>query len=238
MAHALVGVFTGTIGALLGWIGGFVAGIVNFFQHLSDILVGHSIIPDMANAIVAVFVALPGRMMSAVSSVVGLVVGVFRSLDSQIMSTLNNIISSAANAGSAIVHALANGIAGAAGAVVGAIGGIAATIASHLPHSPAKEGPLSGDTMAGWGPAITNALASGLLGGVGTVQGAVRSVAGAIAFSTPGIAGAQGSAYSSAAGQNQQFTVNMQVDGQTMAQTVFQVVNGQMRQNGYTRMNR
>ena len=104
------------------WIGGFVAGIVNFFQHLSDILVGHSIIPDMANAIVAVFVALPGRMMSAISSVVGRVVGVFNNLDNSIMSVLLNSIVLAANAGGAIVHGLASGIAGAIGAVTGAIG--------------------------------------------------------------------------------------------------------------------
>ena len=48
--------------------------------------------------------------------------------------------------------------------------------------------------MAGWGPAITNALSTGLLGGLGTVQGAVGSVAGAINFSSPGVAGARGAA--------------------------------------------
>ena len=238
LGNAILGILTGTFGAVASLIGGFVAGVVNFFQNLSDILVGHSIIPDMANAIVAVMAALPGRMMSAISSVVGSVVGVFNNLENSIMSVLHNIIGQAASAGGAIMQGLASGISGAIGAVTGAISNVASIIAAHLPHSPAKTGPLSGDTMAGWGPAITSALSTGLLGGLGNVQGAVGTLAGAINFSSPGVVGARGASALAGNGQQQQFTVNMQVDNQTLAQSVFTVVNGQLRQNGYTRMNR
>ena len=154
------------------------------------------------------------------------------------MSVLHNIIGQAASAGGAIMQGLASGISGAIGAVTGAISNVASIIAAHLPHSPAKTGPLSGDTMAGWGPAITSALSTGLLGGLGNVQGAVGTLAGAINFSSPGVVGARGASALAGNGQQQQFTVNMQVDNQTLAQSVFTVVNGQLRQNGYTRMNR
>ena len=143
------------------------------------------------------------------------------------------------NAGLKLMQSLVQGILSGLGQVKNAIGSVAQTIADHLPHSPAKTGPLSGNTMSGWGPAITGALATGMLGSMGSVTNASRSVAGAVGsgFTTPGMGALQGAGLA-ANGQNQQYTVNMQVDGQTMAQTVFQVVNGQLRQNGYTRMNR
>ena len=153
-----------------------------------------------------------------------------------IFGTLWNFVS---NAGLKLMQSLVQGILSGLGQVKNAIGSVAQTIADHLPHSPAKTGPLSGNTMSGWGPAITGALATGMLGSMGSVTNASRSVAGAVGsgFTTPGMGALQGAGLA-ANGQNQQYTVNMQVDGQTMAQTVFQVVNGQLRQNGYTRMNR
>lgn len=45
----------GFISLIIGGIEGFVNGIVGFFQWLYDILVGHSIIPDLVNMIITVF---------------------------------------------------------------------------------------------------------------------------------------------------------------------------------------
>lgn len=48
-------VFVGAFDLITGLVMGFVHGIVDFFQWLYDILIGHSIIPDMINGIVEVF---------------------------------------------------------------------------------------------------------------------------------------------------------------------------------------
>ena len=172
------------------------------------------------------------------------VVNIAQGLGTSLLAILQGIFgtlwSFVSDAGLKLMQSLVQGILSGLGQVKNAIGSVAQTIADHLPHSPAKTGPLSGNTMAGWGPAITGALATGMLGSMGSVTNASRSVAGAVGsgFTTPGIGAVQGSGLSAIAGGQQQYTVNMQVDGQTMAQTVFQVVNGQLRQNGYTRMNR
>lgn len=50
-----------------GYVHKFVAGVIHFFQWLYDVLVGHSIIPDLINAIVSWFKSLPGKIWGAVT---------------------------------------------------------------------------------------------------------------------------------------------------------------------------
>lgn len=58
----------GIVSIIWGIIWGFIKGIIDFFVWLWDELVGHSIIPDMINAIVDFFVKMPGRILSALAS--------------------------------------------------------------------------------------------------------------------------------------------------------------------------
>lgn len=55
---AIWATISGVVKIIWGVIEGFVTGIVEFFQWLYDVLVGHSIIPDMIDAIVAAFKVL------------------------------------------------------------------------------------------------------------------------------------------------------------------------------------
>jgi TP901 family phage tail tape measure protein len=52
----------------------FIQGVIGFFQHLFDVLVGHSIIPDMINAIVEWFKGLPQRALDAITALLGFIV--------------------------------------------------------------------------------------------------------------------------------------------------------------------
>jgi TP901 family phage tail tape measure protein len=115
-----------------GIVTGGVALVKGLFQGLSDDLVGHSIVPDMINGIVSWFEQLPGRAMAAVQSLV-----------SQVLGALSGLASSALSAGASIVNNVAAGITSGIGTVTSAIAGVAQAIADHLPHSPAKKGPLS-----------------------------------------------------------------------------------------------
>jgi Flp pilus assembly pilin Flp len=61
----IFGIFNGAVQTVWGIIKGFVMGIVDWFKWLYDILVGHSIIPDMVMAIIKWIGSLPGRAWSA-----------------------------------------------------------------------------------------------------------------------------------------------------------------------------
>lgn len=62
---AIWGIIKGAVGVIWGTIKGFVEGIVGFFQWLYDVLVGHSIIPDMVNAIIDWIASLPQKAWDA-----------------------------------------------------------------------------------------------------------------------------------------------------------------------------
>jgi len=69
----------------------FINSIIKFFTNLYDVLVGHSIIPDMINSIVDWFRKLPGRVLSFISSMVTNVI-------SKIIGFKNSLVSNIANA--------------------------------------------------------------------------------------------------------------------------------------------
>ena len=62
------GIFSSAVQAVWGIIKGFVEGIIGFFTWLWDELVGHSIIPDMINAIISWFESLPGKVLNGLAS--------------------------------------------------------------------------------------------------------------------------------------------------------------------------
>lgn len=58
IAEIIIGVISALVFGVLGYIDGLVSGVIGFFQGLYDALVGHSIIPDLVNGILAWFGAL------------------------------------------------------------------------------------------------------------------------------------------------------------------------------------
>jgi len=62
---AIWAILKGAVGVIWGVISGFVEGIVDFFKWLFDVLVGHSIIPDLVNAIITWFAGLPAAVWNA-----------------------------------------------------------------------------------------------------------------------------------------------------------------------------
>ncbi|WP_371095067.1 hypothetical protein [Streptomyces sanglieri] len=81
-------------GALLDVIGDvltFVGRVIDAFQWLYDVLVGHSIIPDLINAIVQWFGQLPGQVLGIVSGFVSSAVSFFAQLPGQILASLSQL---------------------------------------------------------------------------------------------------------------------------------------------------
>jgi len=117
-------------------------------------LVGHSIIPDMINAIVSWFLSLPGKALSAVGSLLGKLVGFFDDLKNKALTWGANII---ANLASGIIGNIASAI----GNAMSAVGNF---ISSHLPSSPAKVGPLR--DLALQGSKIPEQIGQGMVAGL------------------------------------------------------------------------
>ncbi|WIC88890.1 tape measure protein [Rhodococcus phage Shagrat] len=78
-------------GAQIVWglVSGFVEGVVNFFKWLWDVLVGHSIVPDLLNAIWDWFMWLPRKIIGIVEGFVNGVVNFFKWLWDQVTEKFN-----------------------------------------------------------------------------------------------------------------------------------------------------
>ncbi len=168
LGNTLMGFFGGLFMGIWGLVSGFVTGFIGFFQMLYDELVGHSIVPDMINGIINWFQQLPSRALAAVQGLLGNMSGFF-----------GNIASQAITWGSNIVSSIASGITNAIGNVGAAIGQVTQYISDHLPHSPAKIGPLR--ELASQGKEIANQVGQGLLSGIPTLQNALGSLTKPIA---------------------------------------------------------
>jgi phage-related protein len=83
-----VNLLSGIGGVLWGIVLGIVEGIVGFFTWLWDVLVGHSIIPDLINGIIDWFQKLPGRVIAFVVTLVTGIVKWFSELPGKILAAI------------------------------------------------------------------------------------------------------------------------------------------------------
>ena len=88
----IVDIITGLVMVVWGLIKGFVTGIIDFFIHLWDVLVGHSIIPDMVNAIIEWFGTLGTKVLDLVKELIGKVVAFFIDLAIRVIAKAVEIV--------------------------------------------------------------------------------------------------------------------------------------------------
>lgn len=252
----IAGIFQAAWGLVSGIVTGFVQGIIGFFKGLYNDLVGHSIIPDMINGVVSWFEQLPGRVGSAIVSMVSSVTSklsgllssglswagnfvsrVFNALGqlagkagsaigtmtNTVLSDLGKLAGQALQAGANIVQQIAQGIIGAIGSAIGgAMTDVGNFISSHLPHSPAKMGPLR--DLALQGSLIPDQIARGITQGMPALQTSLNLmvpphiVTNAISTTVNA---------SSASGAGQQ--VILQIDGRTFARGLLPHLTNEIR---------
>lgn len=95
--------------AILKFISGFVQGVVTFFTGLYNALVGHSIIPDMVNAIVEWFTGMPGRIYAALVIIVTQVPQIFKDAWDSVTNVVSTWASDVYNWGVNIAKSFADG---------------------------------------------------------------------------------------------------------------------------------
>src|SRR6266699_1859856 len=139
--------------------------VINHLIQMNDEAVGHSIIPNMVNSIIAWFGKLPDGAMKAVSSLSSRLAGFFNGLASQAFSW-----------GLHIIQNLASGILSGFNAAVAAAQAIADAVKRILGHSKPTEGPLKDDDL--WGAHFVDNFVKGILAGAPRVQAAMAQMLG------------------------------------------------------------
>ena len=163
-------------GQLPGLIGGFLAGVMASIGAWVAGIVAQAVQAgsQFLSSVGSFFGQLPGQVGGFLSSVIGAVGGWVSSMGgkaaeaastfgSNLISGLMGFVGQAQSAGRAIIQGAIDGITGMIGAAGSAIEGVLSTIASYLPHSPAKRGPFSGK---GWTPYSGRAIVHGLAEGI------------------------------------------------------------------------
>lgn len=95
--------------AILKFISGFVQGVVTFFVGLYNALVGHSIIPDMVNAIVEWFTGLPTRIYNALVIIVTQIPQLFKDAWDSVTNVVSTWATDVYNWGVNIAKSFADG---------------------------------------------------------------------------------------------------------------------------------
>lgn len=88
MGQGIADVFGGLWDAIVGFLVGFVEGVIEFFVSLWDTLVGHSIVPDMINAIIDWFKNLLGKPIQFVKDLVSKVIKFFTDLKNKAVNVV------------------------------------------------------------------------------------------------------------------------------------------------------
>lgn len=175
LGHAILGILRATFGAIFSALGGFISGFIGFFKHLFDMLVGHSIIPDLVRGIISWIASLPGKVLGLIEGLVsgfvstiaqlpGKIGSELKTLVSDALGILGNLVGGAISIGKNMIgglfSAIKNGVGGFLGGIKDVAGNIGGAIASFLHFSRPEEGPLS--SVDEWMPHFGETLTSGL----------------------------------------------------------------------------
>jgi TP901 family phage tail tape measure protein len=172
MINGIISWFQSLPGKVLAFITGLISSAINQFNAWKQAAI--DVIMAMIDNIVSTLQQLPDKVTGVLNDVVTIAKNI-----------LNGLVSDALNIGSNIVKNIASGITNAIGAVGAAIGNVTNFISSHLPHSPAKIGPLKDLILQG--SLITDQISEGMLSNMPKLQSSLNSLTSTIALSvTPG----------------------------------------------------
>lgn len=150
------GIIFAVLGAIAGFVMGFVMTVINFFQHLSTTLVGHSIVPDMMNAIRNVIINGLASAVGAIGAGVAAMIAAFVHMGAMIVSVVVNAWNTFRSVVASGIAAAASYVSSGAAAMVGRILSLGASIV--------------GSANSAWA-GFRNAVAGGVANAVGVVSG-------------------------------------------------------------------
>lgn len=206
--QVLIALFTGIFGPdgiIVGIIKGLWDAVVRVFKWAFDVLVGHSIVPDMLNAIVRYFTEMPGRILGVLTSFASNlyswasnaitnaynafvnggnnVIRFFADLPGRVFNFVNGMYQGMYSAGWNAMVGLYNGLVGMGQRAVDYVRGLVQSIRNMWPFSPAKEGPLKNHPMDRAGANLMTMLADGINSRKALVLNSMKSIAGEVSVS-------------------------------------------------------
>jgi TP901 family phage tail tape measure protein len=201
------GLFKGLWNVLVGIVKGLWDGVVAIFKAAYNILVGHSIVPDLVNAIVSWLASLPGKAWNAISGFASMLynwasnalgrardavvtgannlVSFAISIPGRILGALGNLGSLLFNAGASILQGLINGIGSMVQTVYNKVSSVASTVRSLWPFSPAKAGPLRQYPMDKAGQNLMKMLSQGIESKRDLILGSMKKISMDVSTAMP-----------------------------------------------------
>lgn len=129
--------------------------------------------------------SLWGRAADAFLSGIGSLANIVATLPNRILNALGPTGNILYDAGRAIIRGLIRGIESMLGPVGAAISKVAKIVSDHMPHSPAKEGPLRDNPMDQAGRKIIEQLSQGLIDSLPLVSRQANKIAATISGINP-----------------------------------------------------
>lgn len=148
-----------------------------FFEHVWHDISNWAV--DVYNAVISAWHHVYTDTTHWWNDVVGALEKFWRTIRNSVTGAFKGAGSWLYNTGRDIIGGLINGITAMIGSVGSAMSKVGQEIWDHLPHSPAKKGPLSGDgSPVNSGRTISKQLAQGIVSGQGFVSEAMSGVLG------------------------------------------------------------
>lgn len=219
--------------------------VVDAFKWLYDVLIGHSIIPDLINGIVRWFAGLPGKAWSALSSFgskiagraseagasmlrtirnkIGEAVSAVRGLPGQASRALSGIGSTLWNAGSRLVGGLISGI-------LSRFGDVRSTLSQLTGLLPDWKGPAEKDAkiLTGSGELVMQ----GFMAGIQSQVPALQRQLGGLTAALPGITAGGVGPTSTMAGSSRPVNITVMVGGSKLGEAVLDPLRGVIANRG------
>lgn len=229
---AVVALFIGTFSLIGGVVSAFIGGILGFFRSLWSQLVGHSIIPDMLNTMLFLFIGIGPAVIGAFGNMIGGLVGLAMSLGGRIIGAVGNLGSALFGAGQSVIQGLINGIQSMIGNLIGAASNALSFVRDLFPHSPAKAGPLV--DLHTWMPNVVKILSDTTTSSAPALHASMSAVAGGIKSSVYGAGGGTGGPGKGMQGE----TYTLTIDGKAFLSFFHDQLTGQLQANGVGRLMR
>lgn len=201
MINGIITWFLSFPGKIISGIAGFIGNILSFFGRIKDQVL--ALIGKFIHDLVHAFSQGPGQVLQVLASLPG-----------RLMSFFGNLANQAIQWGANILKNLAGGILSNIGSTIGnAMSGLGTFIHDHLPHSPAKLGPLR--DLALQGSMIPDQIARGMLQGTPRLKSAMSQmlttgISQNNTFALPGSPNAQ----------QGQINMTVQLDGRVLTQAL------------------
>ncbi|GHO44513.1 phage tail tape measure protein [Ktedonospora formicarum] len=164
----IAAILGGLVGVVFAFIGGFVSGFIDFFRHLYDVLVGHSIVPELCDAIVKFISQLPSRALGFIRGLVNSAISNFNNLLNQGRSILAGLPGIAVNAFNSMMNSIRN-----------AGGGLKNAASSAIDSAKSALTGLGSWALSS-GQNLMSMLAQGIKNGVSWVNDAINSTVASI----------------------------------------------------------